>query len=75
MQFGIDECAQLIMKIGWEINFDDTKLPQVNSISSLRNNEGYKHHRVLQDDKLMEGEMRGKISKEIEMKLRKVHSK
>lgn len=53
-QFGVNKCAILIMKI----NSNGTILPQDNVIRSVWNNEEYKYLRVLQEDKMMEREMK-----------------
>lgn len=61
MQSGINKGAVLIMKKDRKILFGGIKLSQ-NSIRRLQNNDGFKYLRVLQNDMIMEREMRKSLT-------------
>lgn len=55
-----------------ETGVDSIKLPQNNVIKLLRNNEVYKYLGVLENDMIIEGEIRQKHAKEHKWRTRKV---
>ena len=52
------KCAVLIMRRGRQIKSDGGKIPGSNVIRSLQENDGYKYLGVLQNDEVMEKEMK-----------------
>ena len=72
MQFGVKKCAVFIMKRGRQIKSDGVKIPGSNVIRSLQENDGYKYLGVLQNDEVMEKEMKEVVTKEYKRRVRKV---
>ena len=61
----------LILKRGRQIKSDGVKIPGNNNIKSLQENNGYKYLGVLQNDEVMEKEMKEVITKEYKRRVRK----
>ena len=72
MQFGVKKCAVLILKRGRKIKSDGIRISGNNFIKSLQENDGYKYLGVLQNDEVMEKEMKEVITKEYKRRVRKV---
>ena len=64
MEFGIEKCAMLVMKIGKQHMTDGMELPNHNKIRTLGENENYKYLGVLEADTIKQVEMKDKIRKE-----------
>ena len=64
MEFGIEECAMLVMKSGKRHITDGMELPNQDKIRTLAENEIYKHLGILEANTIKQVEMKGKIQKE-----------
>ena len=69
MEFGIENCAMLIMKSGKREPTEDTELPSQESIRTLGEKENYKYLGILGMDTIKQREMKEKIRKEYLRKL------
>ena len=79
MEFGIEKCAMLVMKIGKQHLTDGMELSNLDKIRTLSENETYKYLNILKADTIKQVEMKEKIGKniseELENYLRKTLSK
>ena len=72
MEFGIEECALLVMKSGKRHIADGIELPNHDKIRTLTENETYKYLRILKADTIKQVEMKNKILKEYLRRNRKL---
>ena len=61
MEFGIEKCAMLVMKMGKRNMTDGMEQPNQDKIRTLRENETYKYLGILKADSIKQVEMKGKI--------------
>ena len=64
MEFGIENCAILVMKSGKRQLTDGMELPNEDKIKMLAENETYKYLGILEADTIKQAEMKEKIQKE-----------
>ena len=64
MEFGIENCALLVMKSGKRNLTDGIELPNQDKIRTLAENETYKYLGILEADTIKQVEMKNKIQKE-----------
>ena len=72
MEFGIEKCAILVMKIGKRHINDGMELPNQDKIRMLAENETYKYLGILEADTIKQVEMKSKIQKEYLGRTRKL---
>ena len=72
MEFGIGNCAMLVMEKGKTVKSFGIELPDGKVIKSLQEGESYKYLGILEADKFLEKKMKLNISKEYIRSLRKV---
>ena len=72
MEFGIEKCAMLVMKIGKRHLTDGMELPNQNKIRTLGEKETYKYLGILEADTIKQVEMEEKIQKEYLRRTRKL---
>ena len=72
MEFGIEECAMLVMEKGKIVKSVGTELPNGKVITSLQEGESYKYLGILEADKFLEEKMKLNVSKEYIRRLKKV---
>ena len=72
MEFGIEECAMLVMEKGKIVKSVGMELPNVKVIKSLQEGESYKYLGILEADEFLEENIKLNVSKEYIRKLRKV---
>ena len=65
MEFGIEKCAMLVMKIGKRQLTEEMELPNKDKIKTLAENETYKYFGILEADTIKQAEMKEKIRKNI----------
>ena len=70
MEFGIDNCATLVLKIGKIAKFDGISLPDGRVMKGLIEGAGYKYLGILQADQILCTEIKEKVKAEY---LRRVH--
>ena len=64
MEFGMENCAMLVMKSGERHVNAGMDLPNQDKIRTLAENETYKYLGILEADTIKQGEMKNKIQKE-----------
>ena len=72
MEFGIENCAMLVMKSGKRHMTDGMELPNHDTIRTLEENETYKYLGILEADTIKQVEMKDKIQKEYLRRTRKI---
>ena len=72
MEFGMEKCAMLVMKIGQRQLTDGMELPNKDKIKTLVENETYKYLGILEADTIKQAEMKEKIQKEYLRRTRKL---
>ena len=72
MEFGIEECAMLVMEKGKIVKSVGMELPNGKVIKSLQEGESYKYLGILEADEFLEENIKLNVSKEYIRKLRKV---
>ena len=72
MEFGIENCAMLVMEKGKVVKSVGIELPGGKVIKSLQEGESYKYLGILETDKFLEEKMKLNVSKEYIRRLRKV---
>ena len=72
MEYGIEKCAILVMKIGKRHITDGMELPNQDNIKTLGENETYKFLGFLEADTIKQVEMKDKIQKEYLRRTRKL---
>ena len=75
MEFGIEQCAMLVMKSGQRHRTDRMEQPNQDKIRTLAENETYKYLRILEADTIKQVETRDKIQKEYLRRTRKLLGK
>ena len=63
MEFGIEKCAMLVVKIGKRHLTDGMELPNQDKIRTLGENETYKYSGILEADTIKQVKMKDKIKK------------
>ena len=71
MEYGMEECAMLVMKSGKRHLTDGMELPNQDKIRTLREKETYKYLGILEADTIKQVEMKDKIQKEYCRRTRK----
>ena len=72
MEFGIENCAVLVLKRGKVVKSEGIKLPDNKKMRLLEENEGYKYLGILQADQIKEKEMKEKVENEYKRRVRKL---
>ena len=72
MEFGIEECAMLVMEKGKIVQSIGIELPDGKVIKSLQECESFNYLGILQADKFLEEKMKLNVLKEYIGRLRKV---
>ena len=72
MEFGIENCAVLVLKRGKVVKSEGIKLPDNKKVRLLEENEGYKYLGILQADQIKEKEMKEKVENEYKRRVRKL---
>ena len=72
LQFGIDKCALLVMKMGKIVKSGGIKLPKEKVIKSLEEEESHNYLGVLEAYEVMVNEMKDKVKKEYYKRVIKV---
>ena len=72
MEFGIEKCTMLVMKIGKRRLTDGMELSNQDKIRTLAENETYKYLGILETDTIKQEEMKDKIQKEYCRRTRKL---
>ena len=72
MEFGIEKCAMLVMKIGKRKLTDGMELLNKDKIKTLAENETYKYFGILEADTIKQAEMKEKIQNEYLRRTRKL---
>ena len=72
MEFGIESCAMLIMKIGKRRTTKEIKLPNQEIFRTRGKNEGYIYSEILKADNIKQVEMKEKIRNEYLLRTRKL---
>ena len=72
MEFGIEECAMLVIEKGKIVKSAGRELPDGNVIKLLQDSESHKYVRLLEAQKCLGEDMRLKVSKEYFSRLKKV---
>ena len=72
MEFGIENCAMLVMEKGKIVKSVGIELPDGKVIKSLQEGESYKYLGILEADKFLEQRMKLNVLKEYIRRLRKV---
>ena len=72
MEFGIENCATLVMQKGKIVKSVGIELPDGKVINSLQEGESFKYLGILEADKFLEEKMKLNVSKEYIRRLRKV---
>ena len=72
MEFGIENCAMLVMKSGKRHRTDGMELPNQDKIRTLTENETYKYLGFLEADTIKQVQMKDKIQKEYLRRTRKL---
>ena len=72
MQFGMDKCAMLVMKKGKIVKSDGIQLANDKVIKLLEEGESYKYLGVLEADEVIVNEMKDKVKREYNRRVRKV---
>ena len=72
MEFGIENCATLVMEKGKIVKSVGIELPNGKVIKSLQEGESYNYLGILEADKFLEEKMKLNVSKEYIRRLRKV---
>ena len=72
MEFGIEQCATLLMEKGKIVKSVGIELPDTKVLKSLQESESYKYLGILEADKFSEDKMKLNVSKEYIRRLRKV---
>ena len=71
MEFGVDKCAVIQLQRGKKKDFEGIELPDKRGFKDL-DDEGYKYLGILEGDEIMSEEMKEKIMKEYEWRVRKI---
>ena len=72
MEFGIENCAMLVIKCDNRHMTDGIELPNHNKIRTLEENNNYKHLGILDADTIKKVQMKDKIRKEYLRRTQKV---
>ena len=72
MEFGVEKCVMLVMKIGKRHMTDGMEQPNHDKIRTLGENETYKYLGILEADTIKKVEMKDKIRKEYPRRTRKL---
>ena len=72
MEFGIEQCAMLVMENGKIVKPVGVELPDGKVIKSLQQGESYKYLGILKADKFLEEKMKFNVSKKYIRRLKKV---
>ena len=72
MEFGIEKCAMLLIKIGIWHTTDRLELPNQDNIRTLGENETYKYLGILVADTIKQVQMKDEIQKEYLRRTRKL---
>ena len=72
MEFGIEQCAMLVMENGKIVKPVGVELPDGKVIKSLQQGESYKYLGILKADKFLEEKMKFNVSKKYIRRVRKV---
>ena len=72
MEFGIDECAMLVVKRGSVQRTEGVKLPDEQTIKGFNEGDTYKYLGILHADKVKCAEMKDKVKTEYTRRVRKI---
>ena len=72
MEFGIEECAIIVMKIGKRHMTDGIELPNHDKIKTLEENETYKYLGILEADTIRQVQIKDTIRKDYLRRTRKL---